>query len=495
MDLLKERMAHLSAALERMEQHEKSIPQIEIDLALEDLRRMYDALYQMPVDKSMPLPLEATEPIAEEEVTVEPIVEKPNVVAPIVASTIVEAAAEAITTTDAPAEEENLMATPNEDVAIMEAAEVETVFDADSTPQEETSAETPVEAVSAPAEQEIPAAQELPLEETINEENELNPDDLFAPPTPEEQAPLPENELPSLAELEGDVNDELFEDESAEDPIAPETPVSKAEALGQLNGTPTLWEKLQQQQAAPSVADAFQKKEQQTTATVNSESVQPTSIQENAALPVEEPQTAEPEAIPTPIVEETQPKAKASRPASTGSLFDFFNGAASQANQTATNHLSGIATSVATPTPVQPETPKTPETPKAPETPQAPEAPTAPQPKTTITAPSAPVRTLADTFGANTQSTIAGNSQQDSISRRQKVVDLRTIININDKFSFMNELFHNNMKAYNDFILRLNAIDNREEAMAVVDEIAMQYNWDRNSLSATTFFSILDRKF
>ena len=50
----------------------------------------------------------------------------------------------------------------------------------------------------------------------------------------------------------------------------------------------------------------------------------------------------------------------------------------------------------------------------------------------------------------------------EKLSDGQKVSDLRTVININDKFSFMSELFNNNMKAYNDFILRLNAIDTRD---------------------------------
>ena len=76
-----------------------------------------------------------------------------------------------------------------------------------------------------------------------------------------------------------------------------------------------------------------------------------------------------------------------------------------------------------------------------------------------------------------------------------KVQDLRTVININDKFSFMNELFRNNMKGYNDFIVRLNAIASREEALAYVQEIAQQYKWDNDSVTVKTFYAIFDRKF
>lgn len=91
-----------------------------------------------------------------------------------------------------------------------------------------------------------------------------------------------------------------------------------------------------------------------------------------------------------------------------------------------------------------------------------------------------------------------GGNYESQIERqvhRQKVSDLRQVININDKFSFMSDLFHNNMRAYNDFILQLNNIEGREEAMLYVEKIAAEYKWDMDSLSVKTFYNILDRKF
>ena len=102
------------------------------------------------------------------------------------------------------------------------------------------------------------------------------------------------------------------------------------------------------------------------------------------------------------------------------------------------------------------------------------------------------VRTLADTLTKNKRNV---EEQLETRVNAKKVDDLRTIININDKFSFMSELFHNNMKAYNDFILQLNAIVSREEALAYVEEIASQYNWDNNSVVVKGFYKIFDRKF
>ena len=104
----------------------------------------------------------------------------------------------------------------------------------------------------------------------------------------------------------------------------------------------------------------------------------------------------------------------------------------------------------------------------------------------------APRRTLADTLNQGGRNI---EEQLESRVNAKKVDDLRTIININDKFSFMSELFHNNMKAYNDFILRLNNFTSREEALAYVAEVSAQNMWQENSLVVKSFYKIFDRKF
>ncbi|MBP5526855.1 MAG: hypothetical protein J6X79_00210 [Bacteroidales bacterium] len=95
-------------------------------------------------------------------------------------------------------------------------------------------------------------------------------------------------------------------------------------------------------------------------------------------------------------------------------------------------------------------------------------------------------RTLGESLGAD-------RPQPNSLEK--KVDDLRTVININDKFSFMSELFHNNMKAYNDFIMHLNAITNRDEALAHVQEMAVQQKWDNDSATVKAFYRVFDKKF
>ncbi len=101
-----------------------------------------------------------------------------------------------------------------------------------------------------------------------------------------------------------------------------------------------------------------------------------------------------------------------------------------------------------------------------------------------LTQPSS--RTLGETLGES-------HPLQNSLER--KVDDLRTVININDKFSFMSELFRGNMKAYNDFIMHLNALASRDEALAHVQEVAAQYKWEEASPTVQTFYKIFDKKF
>lgn len=102
------------------------------------------------------------------------------------------------------------------------------------------------------------------------------------------------------------------------------------------------------------------------------------------------------------------------------------------------------------------------------------------------------VRTLGEKLGGVENGELKVESE---VGNTKKVTDLRTVININDKFSFMSELFHNNMKAYNDFILRLNAIDTRDEALLCVNEVSAQYKWDESSLAVQSFYKVFDKRF
>ena len=175
-----------------------------------------------------------------------------------------------------------------------------------------------------------------------------------------------------------------------------------------------------------------------------------------------------------------------------------------------------------TETPEKPEAPETPETTVTPETTETPEAPEAPVTPEAAEAPEPAmplVEDLEDTGNALLFDEVVVEQKEPSLldylnrtpqrtlgeslgtsaplqeTLEKKVDDLRTVININDKFSFMSELFKGNMKAYNDFIMRLNATASRAEALAHVSDVAAQYKWDDNAPAVKTFYKIFDKKF
>ncbi|MBR1643762.1 MAG: hypothetical protein IJ684_00105 [Bacteroidales bacterium] len=279
---------------------------------------------------------------------------------------------------------------------------------------------------------------------------------------------------PTMEEVEGKHNEELFVDEeSAPDPL--DGAASQMESTGieteqspflnfiAVEHTPEASEPM-----TPNVAPAASAVEASTTA---SQSTLPPSEQEDT----------------TPLVEDK-------------SHFD-----ASQS--TVSNVAAPDATPASTPNP----TPQKAQSAEAKETVSTAEQPEpsveTQQPKEGKTPPTQSslfdllnqTRTVAAAATAHvigeTISAVASDHKPDLVSRQHKISDLRTVININDKFSFMNELFHNNMKAYNDFILRLNAIRTRDEALAYTREVAQQYQWDNESVTVKTFYTLFDRKF
>lgn len=101
----------------------------------------------------------------------------------------------------------------------------------------------------------------------------------------------------------------------------------------------------------------------------------------------------------------------------------------------------------------------------------------------------------ADTPSTRTLGESLGLGATAASTLERKVTDLRTVININDKFSFITDLFHSNMIAYNHFIMKLNEISDRAEAETLVGQTAEQYKWDEESTAAKSFRKIFDMKF
>lgn len=76
-----------------------------------------------------------------------------------------------------------------------------------------------------------------------------------------------------------------------------------------------------------------------------------------------------------------------------------------------------------------------------------------------------------------------------------KFTDLRSLIGINDKFTFINDLFEKDMRNYNEFINALNKIEDLGEAQSFVQQNATLHNWDKESMAVQLFMSVYKRRY
>ncbi|MCR4816660.1 MAG: hypothetical protein K5842_05705 [Bacteroidales bacterium] len=362
-------LARVHELVERMDKNEGGIPVIERDMLLAELRQMYDMVYRIG------------EPVVGNSVSVESDAEE---LTPVAETPLAAVVVEAVRKEEA----------VKEDVIVLEEQEEQ---DEEPAQDEET--------------------------EILMTDTDAEP--LYAEEPETEESSTPDDQQPSIEDLEGRQNDDLFEEseepsdveeaETVEATAEPSVVEEPAKPAGE-EAPQTLWDKLQSPMGGSTIADKIG-----TSRTVSD------LFKEKKEDNLSEP--AAPEPTPEPDEENlSNEENDASQP----SLFDYF--------------------------------------------------------RTTAEKPVS--RTIADSLGENQKQ----NTETGGLAAN-KVTDLRTIININDKFSFMNELFHNNMKGYNDFILKLNALSDREEALAYVESVSLQYGWDNESLAVKTFYAIFDRKF
>lgn len=74
--------------------------------------------------------------------------------------------------------------------------------------------------------------------------------------------------------------------------------------------------------------------------------------------------------------------------------------------------------------------------------------------------------------------------------------DIRTVIGINDKYLFLNELFNNHKSNYEETLDKLNKIKSPEEAREwVKNNAAASFKWDNNDVTVQSFYAVLDKHF
>jgi hypothetical protein len=75
------------------------------------------------------------------------------------------------------------------------------------------------------------------------------------------------------------------------------------------------------------------------------------------------------------------------------------------------------------------------------------------------------------------------------------IPDLTKAIAINEKFSFIRELFHNSGVDFSNAIQKLNDCDNLEAAFVLMAELKHQYLWDTTSTSYLSLCDLVRRRF
>lgn len=274
---------------------------------------------------------------------------------------------------------------------------------------------------------------------------------------------LTDSTQPTMEEAEANDNEQLFEEQHPTTEAPVETPHTEEAS------SPTLWDLLQnkQQSASPT----------------HQEKPQPTQIE-----------TANTHTAPTKSTANTTETPNAATPSSKGaSVFDFLHNIPSHNHSTEEPHT--IAKHQPTEQPASTDAAQ-----------HTPTVTTAAQPTPTTTtaaqpAVAEPTSQTPSTKAGRTLGEVLGNQQLNVETRLEqqvqahKIRDLQTAISISDKFKFINDLFHNDMKAYNHFIIKLNDTPDRDSALKILNETGNAFHWDLNSLSVKEFTAIFNRKF
>lgn len=92
---------------------------------------------------------------------------------------------------------------------------------------------------------------------------------------------------------------------------------------------------------------------------------------------------------------------------------------------------------------------------------------------------------------------ISNSANRTDISSRFKSnsFDLRTAIGVNEKFMFINDLFSGNLRAYTEFIQKLNEAESLDKANQILNQTKEDNRWITNSLPYTTLHEIIIKKF
>ena len=112
-----------------------------------------------------------------------------------------------------------------------------------------------------------------------------------------------------------------------------------------------------------------------------------------------------------------------------------------------------------------------------------------------------PVETTLDLFSSSPQQSIGEvlkPSEKQALAETLQTAplkDIREAIGINDKFTFVNDLFNGDLERYNKVMDELNGFSGLSGAQTYLAELQVQYQWDEESPAYRKLALLLERKF
>ena len=107
---------------------------------------------------------------------------------------------------------------------------------------------------------------------------------------------------------------------------------------------------------------------------------------------------------------------------------------------------------------------------------------------------------LLDAIGTDDQSinnALMEEEDNSLASKMQKtpIHDLNAAIGMNDRFSYINDLFEGQSETYNKALEQLNTLDNKVEAKEKLSDMAVEYSWDLENKVVQMFVELVERRY
>ena len=78
---------------------------------------------------------------------------------------------------------------------------------------------------------------------------------------------------------------------------------------------------------------------------------------------------------------------------------------------------------------------------------------------------------------------------------QKQVQDFKSLIGLNEKFLFINNLFKGDITGYKQMLEDLGQAVSRQEMENIVNPLKEQYQWDSGSLAYLSLYDLLDKRF